>query len=56
VAQPAEPVPNPSKRDIVTAFFGAVVPKAAEEFVEMEVPLAPATAPTVFKKSKKESV
>jgi chromatin assembly factor 1 subunit B len=56
VAEPAEPVPNPSKRDIVTAFFGAVVPKAAEEFVEMEVPLAPASAPTVFKKSKKESV
>ncbi len=55
VAEPSEPVLNPSKRDIVTAFFSAAVPKAPEEFVEVEMPPQPtASAPTVFKKSKKE--
>ncbi len=55
LSEPSEPIPNASKRDIVTAFFGSVVPKAAEEFVEIDTePVAP--KPTVLKKKKQEIV
>jgi hypothetical protein len=47
------PAPPSSKRDAVTAFFGAVVPKQPELFVEVDSSAALAQSkPTVFKKKK----